>query len=292
MHDSSDLSEAPGSDVETETGSAAPSGRHSVRRAQAKERELARARLASQKQALAETRRLDEEVNKCERRLEQIERDFRKLMGAIRVKALGRDRFYNRIWWFDGMGSASLIGNGGSVQYGTGRIFVQGPSEHDIEILGRREEDILSRRLEEEGEDGMLGVGEWAVYDELETVSDIPLCRAGPRKADFFPQIDAFVAWLNPKGVRELALKNALAKWWQHIAPGIRRRTAVSPRRRSCEGHRTGMTDQRSLQDLAQAANAVKGPEARRSARTKHSGSDISREPYMMWTNRRAVNAS
>ena len=41
-------------------------------------------------------------------------------------------------------------------------------------------------------------------------------------------QIDEFVAWLNPKGVRELALKNALAKWWPHIAPGIRRRTAVS----------------------------------------------------------------
>lgn len=171
MQDSSDLSEAPGSDGETETGSAAPSGRQSARRTAAKERELARAKLASQKQALAETRRLDEEVNKCERRLEQIERDFRKLLGAIRVKPLGRDRFYNRVWWFDGMGSASLIGNGGSVQYGTGRIFIQGPSEHDIEILERREEDVETRREEEEGEDDMLAVGEWAVYDELETVS-------------------------------------------------------------------------------------------------------------------------
>ncbi|KAI0704894.1 chromatin remodeling complex protein [Cytidiella melzeri] len=253
IRDSSDLSDAPGSDGETETGSAAPSGRQSARRAQAKERELARAKLASQKQALAETRRLDEEVNKCERRLEQIERDFRKLLGAVRVKPLGRDRFYNRIWWFDGMGSASLIGSGGSVQYGSGRIFVQGPSEHDVEILQRREEDMSARRLAEEGEDGMLGVGEWAVYDELET-------------------IDEFVAWLNPKGVRELALKTSIAKWWQHIAPGIRRRQA----------------------DLAQASN-VKGQEAsssRRSARQKHTGSDTSREPYMTWTNRRAVNAS
>ena len=40
--------------------------------------------------------------------------------------------------------------------------------------------------------------------------------------------MDEYVAWLNPKGVREHALKNALAKWWPHIAPGIRRRTAVS----------------------------------------------------------------
>lgn len=170
MQDSSDLSEVPPSDGETETGSAGPSARQSARRAQAKERERARAKLASKKQALAESRRLDEEVNKCERRLEQIERDFRKLLGAIRVKPMGRDRFYNRIWWFDGMGSASLIGSGGSVQYGTGRIFIQGPSEHDVEILDRREEDIPARRREEEGEEGMLGVGEWAVYDELEVV--------------------------------------------------------------------------------------------------------------------------
>ncbi|KAI0348627.1 chromatin remodeling complex protein [Trametopsis cervina] len=250
MHDSSDLSDAPGSDAETETGSAGPSARQSVRRAQAKERELARAKLASKKQAVAETRRLDEEVNKCERRLEQIERDFRKLLGAIRVKPLGRDRFYNRVWWFDGMGSASLIGSGGSVQYGTGRIFVQGPSEHDVEILQRREEDVVGRRVEEEGEEGVLGVGEWAVYEELET-------------------IDEFVAWLNPKGVRELALKNALAKWWQHIAPGIRRRHA----------------------DLAQVANVKvqEAASARRSARQKQSGADIYREPYMLWTNRRAA---
>ena len=168
MPESSDLSEVPGSDVDTETGSAPP--KQSTRRTLAKEREIARAKLASQKQAAAEHRRLDEEVNKCDRRLEQIERDFRKLLGSIRVKPLGRDRFYNRIWWFDGMGSMSLLGSGGSVQYGTGRIFLQGPSEHDIDILRRRDEDVRARRLGEEGDEGMLDVGEWAVYDDLETV--------------------------------------------------------------------------------------------------------------------------
>ncbi len=56
------------------------------------------------------------------------------------------------------------------MQYGSGRIFLQGPSEFDIEILQRREEDIVGRRRLEEGEEGMLGVGEWAVYDDIETV--------------------------------------------------------------------------------------------------------------------------
>ena len=145
------------------------------RQAHAKEREAARAKQASAKQALAEHRRLDEEVNKLERRLEAIEREFRKLLGSVRVKPLGRDRFYNRIWWFDGMGSASLVGSGGVAQYGTGRLFIQGPSEFDMELLEKRcDEGIDERRREEEGEEGMLEPGDWAVYSELEEVSFTP----------------------------------------------------------------------------------------------------------------------
>lgn len=142
--------------------------------AHSKEREAARVKQAAQKQAIAEHRRVDEEVNKVERRLEGIEREFRKLLGGVRVKPLGRDRFFNRIWWFDGMGSASLVGSGGTALYGSGRLFIQGPSEFDLELLQKRQleenEDIESRRLEEEGEDGMLGPNEWGVYSDLEEV--------------------------------------------------------------------------------------------------------------------------
>jgi len=178
---SSELSDAWGSDVESEAASSSSRQKQSARQrdlrlkaqsqAHAKQRELARAKVASAKQAMADHRRLDEEINKLERRLEGIEREFRKLLGAVRVKPLGKDRFYNRIWWFDGMGSASLLGSGGVVQYGAGRLFIQGPSEFDMELLDRRDdEDIRARRLEEEGEDGVLGVGEWAAYTELEEV--------------------------------------------------------------------------------------------------------------------------
>ncbi|KAI0036698.1 chromatin remodeling complex protein [Vararia minispora EC-137] len=241
------------SDVSTENGSESGSkpakGRDLRRKAQsqahAKQREAARAQAASQKKALAEHRRLDEEVNKLERRLEGIEREFRKLLGSIRVKPLGRDRFYNRVWWFDGMGAASLVGSGGTVQYQTGRLFIQGPSPFDKEIMDRREDNVWARRQIEEGEEGWLGVGEWAVFGEIE-------------------EIDQFAAWLNPKGLRELALKNQLTKWWPHIAPGMRKRHA----------------------DLNTNA---KLPEARRSSRVKSSGPDVAREAYMQWTNRRAL---
>lgn len=179
MQDSSELSDA--SEGGSEAVSAVSHKKNSVRQkelrlkaqttAHAKQREAARAKQASVKQALSEHRRLDEEVNKLERRLEGIEREFRKLLGAVRVKALGRDRFYNRIWWFDGMGSASLVGSGGVAQYGTGRLFIQGPSEFDLDFLEqRKDENIGERRREEEGEEGMLSSGDWAAYSDLEEV--------------------------------------------------------------------------------------------------------------------------
>lgn len=256
--DLSDLSDSP-SEEGSETASATSGRRKSSSRqkdlrqrahtqAHSKQREIARAKVAAEKQAQAEYRRLDEEVNKIERRLEAIEREFRKLLGAIRVKPLGKDRFHNRIWWFDGLGSASLLGSGGVVQYGAGRIFVQGPTQMDVELMSKHDDDIDTRRQEEEGE-GMLTPNEWAVYTEPE-------------------EIEEYVAWLNTKGIRELALKNAMMKWWNHIAPGMRKR----------------------LSDVNVTARL---PEARRSTRVKQtSGHDISREPYMMWTNRRAVNSS
>ncbi|KAJ6627227.1 chromatin remodeling complex protein [Mycena sp. CBHHK59/15] len=252
MLDASDLSDVSGSEATPRKGSSrSKDARIKTQSAgSGKQREAARAKQASIKQALAEHRKLDEEVNKLERRLEGIEREFRKLLCSIRVKPLGKDRFHNRIWWFDGMGSGSLVGSGGVTQYGAGRLFIQGPSEFDMDLLtARTDEDIEERRKEEEGVEGMLETGDWAVYSDQE-------------------ELDEFVAWLNLKGHREVALKSVLNKWWPHITSGLRRRVA----------------------DVNVNARL---PEARRSARTKAAtGYDISREPYMMWTNRKATTAA
>ncbi|KAJ3788947.1 chromatin remodeling complex protein [Lentinula aff. detonsa] len=257
MDDPSDMSDVPASENGSDSGKSKKGASKSKDlrqkaqlQAHSKQREAARAKQASVKQAVAEHRRLDEEVNKLERRLEAIEREFRKLLGGVRVKPMGKDRFYNRIWWFDGLGSGNLVGSGGATQYGAGRIFIQGPSEFDLELMMRRTDDEVSvqvRRLEEEGQEGMLGPSDWAVYSDIE-------------------ELEEFIAWLNPKGHRELALKQAVSKWWIHISAGIRRR----------------------MQDLSVHA---KLPEARRSTRTKVAP-DITREAYMMWTNRRAINAT
>lgn len=171
MLDPSDISDVSGSEAVPKKGKKDARNKTT---GPGKQREAARAKQASIKQATAEHRRLDEEVNKLERRLEGIEREFRKLLCTIRVKPLGKDRFHNRIWWFDGMGSGSLVGSGGVTQYGAGRLFIQGPSEFDTELLvARTDEGIEERRKEEEGIEGMLGPGDWAVYSDQEEVSTV-----------------------------------------------------------------------------------------------------------------------
>jgi bromodomain adjacent to zinc finger domain protein 1A len=228
LSDLSDVSTENGSESGAKASKAKDLRRKAQSQAHAKQREAARAQTASQKKALAERRRLDEEVNKLERRLEGIERDFRKLLGSIRVKPIGRDRFYNRVWWFDGVGAASLVGSGGTVQYQTGRLFIQGPSPFDKEVMDRREDNVRERRLGEEGEEGMLESSEWAVFGEIEEVRRFAWRRRAVADGWLSVQIDEFAAWLNPKGLREVQLKNQLTKWWPHIAPGMRKRHAVS----------------------------------------------------------------
>ena len=187
------MSDVEGSDTGTVSG--AEKGRSSSSRqkplrikvqgqAHAKQREIARAKNASVKQAQAEHRRLDEEDNKLERRTEGIEREFRKWSGVVRLKPLGKDRFHNRYWWFDGVGSSPLIASGGAVVYGAGRLFIQGPTEADLDAMERKQRDdpsfsLIERRRDQEGPDGILGIGEWGYYSDPEQVRRFLLAIIG-----------------------------------------------------------------------------------------------------------------
>lgn len=51
---------------------------------------------------------------------------------TLRVRSLGRDRFYNKYYYFDNIG--------GSCIHGTGRLYVQSPSEADLIALTSRDD--------------------------------------------------------------------------------------------------------------------------------------------------------
>ena len=225
-----------------------------------KDRAQARIKAAELRSAMAERRRLDEELNKTERRLEAIEREFRQLFGVGRTRHMGKDRFYNRYWWLDGMGIGHLVTSSGTASYGAGRVFVQGPGEFDVLVIAGRGGAVQARQKEEDGLDGTLGPGEWGMYSEPKDIEEL-------------------IAWLNVKGHRELTLKNVLTKWLDHILSGVKRRQAVSEIFTVGEHIIDALT-----QDLATR------PE-RRSTRGKGSSNsinslEINREPYLAWVNR------
>jgi bromodomain adjacent to zinc finger domain protein 1A len=80
-------------------------------------------------------------------------------------------------------------------------------------------------------------------------------------------------------------LKTAITKWWVHITAGMRRRLIVS----DFSVARTAALIKCYLKDVSATD---KLSDARRRSRRHPSGYDLSKDPYMLWTNRRAANSS
>ncbi|CAG8534746.1 4165_t:CDS:2, partial [Scutellospora calospora] len=92
--------------------------------------------------------------------------------------------------------------------YGTGRIFVEMPSAHDLEVMNEKEEQRFSKRRKVEESDSNLSSNEQAQWGYYEEAS----------------QIDELQRWLNTKGLRESALNNELTAYHQDITWGMIKR--------------------------------------------------------------------
>lgn len=195
---------------------------------EAKAREAHRAKLAENKILAAQRKKLEEEESKLARRDETIDREFRRLILASRMTPLGRDRFGDKYWWFDGVGSCSLVTGSEKATYQTGRLFIQGASVDEVSLLipdppttpvktsayahllhpPISAELIATRRAAElGGPDGTLLPNEWAVYSDPE-------------------RVEQFYAWLRPKGHREHQLKQQLGRLKHYIETGMKKRNA------------------------------------------------------------------
>lgn len=94
------------------------------------QREEARVRNQEQKLRNDLRKRLDEDERVMHKKEEQVERDMRKFSNH-RIKPLGRDKFYNRYYYLDDIG--------GTLVHGSGKLFVQSPSDTDLMILQQRD---------------------------------------------------------------------------------------------------------------------------------------------------------
>lgn len=180
---------------------------------QAAAREAHRAKTQEAKQLASERNKLIEEEIRLDKQEDYIDREFRRSALAPRLVPLGKDRFFDRYWWFDGIGSASLVTSHGAVNYSTGRLFVQGASDEEWESASAEYEKgpaLLSKRREEEqGAEGVLEPDQWAVYTNPEDIEEL-------------------ISWLRAKGHRENVLRQQITKFRSYIGPGIAKRNHVS----------------------------------------------------------------
>ncbi|CAH1767854.1 291_t:CDS:10, partial [Entrophospora sp. SA101] len=102
----------------------------------------------------------DEEIS-LQRKEEQIEKDKKKY-AMPRSIPLGYDRFYNKYFYFDGLGIA--VGE----KYGTGKIWVQVPQEQDLRMLTDR--DVQHYYKRKKAEDSGMNFGQWGYYEDVSDV--------------------------------------------------------------------------------------------------------------------------
>lgn len=131
----------------------------------AQQRKAERERASQEKANQIETSRLEEEVAEHDNRLRNVDQEFRSVMNSTRIRPIGKDRFFCRYWWLDGLGGASCT---------TGKVYIQKPSELDQEVLVKREaagEQIQAKMSQELGEEYLkVFINGWGYYSTEDEV--------------------------------------------------------------------------------------------------------------------------
>jgi bromodomain adjacent to zinc finger domain protein 1A len=126
----------------------------------------------NQEKIEAKIKELEEQVAKLDAQIEGLEIEFRQYAYISRMRPIGKDRFHYKVWWFDGVGALALVNAEGETQYGTGKLFIQGPGVDEQGMIAKKVEDDPSVSIRRQLEDGpsVLGLDEWGWYETPEEV--------------------------------------------------------------------------------------------------------------------------
>ncbi|KAH9898840.1 ALG6, ALG8 glycosyltransferase family-domain-containing protein [Xylariomycetidae sp. FL2044] len=158
-------------------------------------------------------------IKKCEDEIAIIDNDLREA-DCARTRVLGKDRFWNRYYWFErnGMPYAGLPNSStADAGYANGCIWVQGPDdieregyidmipEYQDEYKAKFKMTVPQRKKMEEGRTSVFSAHQWGYYSDPD-------------------EVDALLNWLDPRGFNELKLRKEILAYKDKIVANMENR--------------------------------------------------------------------
>lgn len=189
-----------------------------------KEAEAAKAVPKQSKQflkVLKEIQKKEDFVKKCEEEIAVIDNDLREA-DCARTRVMGKDRFWNRYYWFErnGMPYAGLPDSStAECGYANGCLWVQGPDDLEregyIDMSPECQEEyraifnmtVPERKAKEEGPTSVYNARQWGYIDDPKDVKRL-------------------IDWLDPRGFNELKLRKELVNYSHKITKHMENRQA------------------------------------------------------------------
>ncbi|GAW23934.1 hypothetical protein ANO14919_135110 [Xylariales sp. No.14919] len=220
---------------------------------------------------LKDIRKKEDYVKTCEDEIAVIDNDLREA-DCGRTRVLGKDRFWNRYYWFErnGMPYAGLPNSSTAhAGYANGSIWVQGPddieregyidlaAQHQDEYKAKFKMTVPQRKKMEEGRTSVFNARQWGYYSEPS-------------------QLDSLLNWLDTRGFNELKLRKELLLYKDKIVANMENRAQYIG----------------SQVEMSNATESDKKDEAKRmSTRTKvQAVSETTHFRCLDWTNTMAID--
>lgn len=158
-------------------------------------------------------------IKKCEDEVAVIDNDLREA-DCPRTRVLGKDRFWNRYYWFErnGMPYGGLpTSSTASAEYANGCIWVQGPDEIEregyIDLPQELQDEhkaafnmtVPERKAAEEGRTSVFTAHQWGYIAEP-------------------AQVDELIRWLDSRGNNEIKLRKELVTFREKIIAHMQKR--------------------------------------------------------------------
>jgi hypothetical protein len=178
-----------------------------------------------------------EKIDQAEDAIADVDNDLREA-DCPRTRVLGKDRFWNRYYWFErnampyeGLTESSTA----DAEYANGRLWVQGPDDIEREgFIDVSEEEKsryyrafrmtpAGRKALEEGLTSVFTARQWGYYENAEDV-------------------DHLIGWLDTRGIRELKLRKELVIQKDMVVRYMEKRKAYITKREVSEEPATRMS--------------------------------------------------